>query len=152
MIFAVSTFADRLWKVIRMLFIVDCSFHLIIPTGLSEFAALSLFKRPRIFKVKTILLWLSVSSKLTAQILNSQKNILSNKFISCVSKKCPKTEPKSKNPIKFADIHRRDAWIKVRSIKFNLDAAVSGSCFELMLSMKEHTTTDREIISRKMFI
>ena len=32
------------------------------------------------------------------------------------------------------------------------DGLVSGSCFELMLSMKEHTTTDREIISRKIFI
>ena len=74
------------------------------------------------------------------------------KFISSVSTKCQKTEPKSKNPIKFADIHRSDALIKVRSIKFNLDAVVSGSCFELMLSMKEHTTTDREIISRKIFI
>ena len=51
---------------------------------------------------------------------------------------------KSKNPIKLADIRRSDVC-NVTSIKFNLDAVVSGSCFELMLSMKEHTTTDREI-------
>ena len=35
----------------------------------------------------------------------------------------------------------------VRSIKFSLDAVVSGLCFEVMLSMKEKATTDREIIS-----
>ena len=35
-------------------------------------------------------------------------------------KKCPKTEPKSKNPIKFANVHRSDACINVGSIKFNL--------------------------------
>ena len=38
-------------------------------------------------------------------------------------KKCAETECKSKNPIKFADIHRSDACvINVRSIKFNLHA------------------------------
>ena len=40
----------------------------------------------------------------------------------------------------------------MRTIKFNSDAVVLRSCLELMLSMKEHTTTDREIISRKICI
>ena len=52
--------------------------------------------------------------------------------------------------MKFTNIRKSDAC-NVRSItqcKFNLDAAVSGLCFEqLMLSMKEHTTSNREIIS-----
>ena len=40
----------------------------------------------------------------------------------------------------------------MRTIKFNSDAVVLGSCFEQMLSMKEHTTTAREIVSRKIVI
>ena len=71
--------------------------------------------------------------KLSVQILNNQKNIL------------------SKNSTKFADILAEVMQCE-KYLKFNLDAVVlsSGSCFELMLSMKEHrTTTDREIISRK---
>ena len=54
-----STFADQLRKVIRMLFIVLRRLNLIIPTELSEFVALNLFKKKttaRIFEVKTILL------------------------------------------------------------------------------------------------
>ena len=39
----------------------------------------------------------------------------------------------------------------VRSIKFSLDAVVSGLCFKLMLSMKEQATTEREIISRNIY-
>ena len=48
-------------------------------------------------------------------------------------------------------MHRRDAWIKVRSIKFNLDAAVSGSCFQVMLSMKENTTTNRNYFAKNFY-
>lgn len=49
--------------------------------------------------------------------------------------------------MKFTNIRKSDAC-DVRSIKCNLmDAAVSRLCIEQMLSMKEHTTTNREIIS-----
>ena len=52
--------------------------------------------------------------------------------------------------MKFTNICKSDAC-NVRSItqcKCNLDAAVSGLCIEqLMLSVEEHTTTNREIIS-----
>ena len=51
--------------------------------------------------------------------------------------------------MKFTNIRKSDAC-DVRSIKCNLDAAVSRLCIEQMLSMKEHTTTNREIISWKM--
>lgn len=44
--------------------------------------------------------------------------------------------------MKFIDIRKSDAC-SVRSSKFNLGAAVSGLCFQLMLLMKEHTTTNR---------
>ena len=54
------------------------------------------------------------------KIWNNQKNILSNKIHLLRIKKCPKTEAKSKNPIKFVDIHRNNACINVGSIKFNL--------------------------------
>ena len=62
---------------------------------------------------------LSVVNLQSEQILNNQKNILSNKIHQLRIEKCPKTGPKSKNPTKFADIHRSDAWINGRSIKFN---------------------------------
>ena len=52
-----------------------------------------------------------------------RKTILSNKIHKLRIKKCQETESKSKNPMKFADIHRSDACIiNVRSIKFNLHA------------------------------
>ena len=80
-----------------------------------------------------------------------RKTYFQIKFISCVSKKCPKTEPKNKNPIKFADIHRSDAWIKVRSIKFNLDAVVLGSWFEYNV-INERTHNNRQKLFREEFL
>ena len=66
--------------------------------------------------------------------MSNQKSILSIKFIICVSKNAQKLNLKV-NPIKFADIHRSYRCINVRSIKVKLDAVVSGSWFELMLSI-----------------
>ena len=45
-------------------------------------------------------------------ILNDQKNILSNKIHQLRIERCrPKAEPKSKYPIKFADIYKSDECI-----------------------------------------
>lgn len=49
--------------------------------------------------------------------------------------------------MKFIDIRKSDAC-SVRSSKFNLGAAVSGLCFQLMLLMKEHTTTNKLFLEK----
>ena len=56
-----------------------------------------------------------------------------------------KSEPKSKNPLKFADIRKNDVC-NMRSIKLHeIDDVVSGSCFELMLSMIKHNCYLRNV-------
>ena len=96
----------------------------------------------RIFKVQTKLILFVVNLDLKSWII--RKIILSNKIHWLRIKKCPETESKSKNPIKFADIYRSDACINVRSINFQLACVVSGSCFELML-INERTHNNRQI-------
>ena len=53
--------------------------------------------------------------------------------------------------MKFTNIHKSDAC-NVRSIKFKLDAAVSGLCFEQMLSMKEHLTKTEKLFLEKFHL
>ena len=81
-----------------------------------------------------------------------RKTIFSNKIHKLRIKKCPETESKIKNPIKFADIHRSDACINVRIIKFNLYCVVSGSCFELMLiNERTHNNRQRNYFSKNVY-
>ena len=70
------------------------------------------------------------------------KTYFQKKFINCISKSTPK----------FTDISCRSDACDVSSIKVNLVALVSRSCFEPMLGMNKHKTIDREIISWKIVL
>ena len=94
------------------------------------------YKRPANFQSKNDTLVTLCVVNLERKSWLIGKTYFQIKFIGCVSKDAQEL-PKYKNPIKFPVICRSDAC-NVRSIKFNL-GAVPASCFELSLSMKEHT-------------